>query len=131
MPFKDGPTIIARIPPDASLWASEFLSAWVGARGFIKAVPLRGASDFSRALFTPDYILLTKDFVLIADPDFRARIAAFIRQEGYHKVVEDPSIFLLRHPRAPLSVHGEGPPVATLPPPKKGVDFAVQVSRRQ
>jgi hypothetical protein len=128
--FKDGPSVVAHVPPAAAVWISEFLSPALSARSFIKVLPLRGEDpSFAMNLFVPDYILLSKGFITLGDPTFRMRMAAFIRQEGYKKVVEAPSIYLLRHPRAPLAPPGGRPPAATLPQPQKGVDFAVQVTQ--
>lgn len=128
--FEQGPKVLSRIPPDASLWASEFLTAPVGCRDFIKALPYTRQPWFERRLFLPDYIVFSKDWVVAGHADFRRSVAGVIKSEGYAKVVETEKIVLLRHPGAPLAPGGKRPPPLTLPAPDETVDFKVRISAR-
>jgi len=124
--FESGPRMAARIPEDASLWASEYMTAWLAGRSHIKSLTRADDPAFRRRLFVPDYILFDKIWILQADPALRSSVAAFLKNERYLKVVEDAGTVLMKHPRAPLRDENGRPPPMALPPPRPGVDFNVQ-----
>lgn len=126
--FHDAPAVLARIPRNGGLWIPQWLSAPLGARPHIKLLPYGAEPSFLRRLFVPDHVLLTKHWILGADPGFRKRVAGFLRAEGYRKLLEDPHFVLLEHPRAPLAPEGGEPPPAALPEPKDGLDFTIKIS---
>lgn len=100
------------VPAEASVWATEWAAARLADRELLKAVPFSESPAFSRLLFKPDYVLIEKDWITLAKPDFRARLDGFLLAETYLIIEDNPGFLLLRHPAAPLPRQP-----AFLPPP--------------
>jgi TPR repeat protein len=115
--FDEVPELAALVPPDASLWTTEFVTAWFSARPYLKSLP-HELNDpyFSGLCFTPDYVILEHGFPRIASPELRDRLLTFFAVEGYTKEAEYLQLVLLKHPRAPLARGGGPPPAFVLPP---------------
>jgi len=114
--FDTVPSLIREIPPDASLWADQWLSAWVGARAQIKYFNPVGiaSSNFSLVSFRPAYALIYKAWFVQTDPKDRDPVVTFLAQSGYVKMDEMDNFVLLRDPN-PKTEDGLSPALV-LPP---------------
>jgi len=113
--FEEGPSLLAKVPPQASLWVYEMVAPWLATRRFLKTMPYVLESGFQRELFLPDYILLSKAWVAVADTDFSCNILTVMEREGYSQAEESHDLILFRHPIVPLSRAGRPPSLTLLP----------------
>ncbi|MFI5361732.1 MAG: DUF2079 domain-containing protein [Elusimicrobiota bacterium] len=123
--FDAIPRIVSKIPPDASLWTDEWLSAWVSTRAQLKLISFPGTemSMFSRKLFKPEFVLVQKGWIIGSDPNSRDPIILFLAEGGYVKISDEPDLILLQSPgdhRAGLS------PPAEVPAPSQAQRWAIQ-----
>ena len=115
--FDTAPDLIARIPPNASVWAQEFLSSWVACRSQLKILHTNDKSPrFNVLLFRPEYVLTTKSWFRFSDNTVEDRGTVFLSRHRYEKIAESGNLVLLKDPTAPHS--GEMSPAIELPVPK-------------
>jgi hypothetical protein len=104
--FPEMPVLAPQIPSTASVWATEWISAWFGGRKFIW--PFLPGSDFATPnMFKPDFVVLQREWATTAPPGpqqehARDTLFTFLGKEGYKKVDERASVVVLKHPGAPL-----------------------------
>lgn len=99
--FHALPGVIRKVPPGASLWADEFMTAWVAARSQLKT--LNAPRTFKSMLFRPEYVLFTQDWVHFARNDFGNSLLTYLAEEGYQVAHFDPGsrAILMKDPAAP------------------------------
>jgi hypothetical protein len=123
--FKEGPAVADAIPPDAAVWAPEYLTPRLGVRRLIR--PLSADStqtDLERHGFMPDYIVFDTRWFAGAPVAFRRKMAALIARESYDQVLDTHQFIVFKHPHYPLPHDATTPPFE-LPPPQEGVDFNI------
>jgi uncharacterized membrane protein len=119
--FEEGPKVVEAIPSDAAVWATEYLTPWLGARSRIRTLgTVDNGVTLQRHGFLPDYIVLDKGWFSAAEETFRKRIATLVMRESYLPIVSTQRIFVLKHPHYPLP-HGAVTSSFDLPEPK--IDF--------
>jgi uncharacterized membrane protein len=124
--FDVVPGIVEKIPPDASLWVDEWLSAWTACRAQLKPIAFEGfnLAEFSHGLFRPDYVLLQKGWIAGEQPESRDPLILFLAESKYVRVAMAPDLVLLRAPDISPSA-GESP-AAILPVPTPAQKGAIQ-----
>jgi uncharacterized membrane protein len=101
--FEEAPKVVEAIPPDAAVWAPEYLTPWLGARSRIRTlIPVDNGVTLQRHGFLPDFIVIDKSWFNAAEVVFRKRIATLVMQEAYLPIVSTPRFFVLRHPHYPI-----------------------------
>ena len=96
--FAEGPAAAAVVPPNASVWASEFMTPWLGCRSRIKVLGPTEDILLLRRSFMPDYIVLSKDWFPSAEAGLRQKIAALVVQESYERVLNSTNFIVFKHP---------------------------------
>jgi hypothetical protein len=94
------PSAIARLPPQARLWADDYSAPLVSNRRWIKLIQWGPdwPEGFGTDLFTPDYVLLYKGFVIDAKPPYRDQMLTYLGQNGYRKIMDDQGVIVLESP---------------------------------
>ena len=114
--FDTIPPLIGEVPPGASIWVDEWMTAWVGCRAQVKSFGPVGMvpSSFYHLSFRPAYALIYKGWFVQTDPKGRDPFVTFFARSGYVKVDERDNYVLLRDPD-PKAAEGLSPALV-LPP---------------
>jgi hypothetical protein len=89
------PKAAAFIPPGAALWCDEMLSPEFAFRRDIKALSRGENPFFTRGLFVPDRVLLSLEWIRLAEPAFRDRILGGLRERGFAEVFRERDLVVL------------------------------------
>ena len=96
--FREAPDLLDSIPPDASVWANEWVTAQLAGRRYLKAIPDTRRKDFTSRLFLPDYIVLNKGWAARTEDEFGHSMGEVIAQGGYRLVRESRDLIVLERP---------------------------------
>jgi uncharacterized membrane protein len=101
--FNEGPIVTAIVPSDAAVWAPEFLTPWLGARGRIKSIGVIDDGALLKHGFMPDYVILDRGWFQIAASGLREKFTTLFRRESYAPVLNTANYIVFKHPRYPLA----------------------------
>lgn len=93
------PRALALIPPDASVWADEFLLPQVCLRPLVKSLPHELPDTlFETGFFTPDRVLMSLYWAQRAQPAAKERVFAFLKSAGLEVVFQDADLLVWARP---------------------------------
>jgi uncharacterized membrane protein len=121
--FEEGPTIAAALPSDASVWAPEHVTTWLGARSRIRTLAtFDNGITLQRHGFLPDFIVIDKSWFNAAETVFRKRIGTLSARESYVTALSTPHFIVLKHPHSPLPRDAA---LSSFELPKPEIDFVL------
>ncbi|TPW18856.1 MAG: hypothetical protein FD126_3269, partial [Elusimicrobia bacterium] len=117
--FDAMPRVLARLPPDARVWADDNVTPHIANRRWLRIINYSGPVSMElgyQKLFKPDYVVLDKAWVDFGRSPNREVLLTYWAREGFTKAVEDSDVLLLHSP-APAPRPDEIPEWVRLPEP--------------